>query len=91
MRNNPTVKLSGDHNECSGCGELFNSTAAFDKHRTGSFGFHGKGVTRRCRTPAEMLAKGMAKNAGGWWVTALNLDRAGIPASKTEENGSCAP
>ena len=71
MRNNSSVKLTGDHNECAGCGELFNSTAAFDRHRTGSFGFHGKGVTRRCLTPAEMLAKGMSKNATGWWVTEL--------------------
>ena len=90
MRNNPGVRLAGDHNECAGCGELFNSTAAFDRHRTGSYGFHGKNVTRRCLTVHEMLAKGMDKNATGWWVTALNPDRGGIPASKTLKNGSCA-
>lgn len=49
---------------CRGCGEFFNSTPAFDKHRANKGGF-------RCLTPAEMEAKGMAKNAGGWWVTAL--------------------
>jgi hypothetical protein len=46
---------------------LFNSNAAFDKHRTGQFG-----VDRRCRTEAEMIAAGMAKRADGFWVTAFN-------------------
>ncbi len=28
MRHNPSVRLSGDRNECPGCGQLFNSSAA---------------------------------------------------------------
>lgn len=59
--------LRGQRNECPTCSELFNSNAAFDKHRTGDFG-----VNRRCRTVDEMQAKGMCKNASGWWVTAAN-------------------
>lgn len=59
--------LTGDNNQCTGCGELFKSTAAFEKHRVGEFG-----VDRRCLTPDEMLAKKMAVNARGFWVTALN-------------------
>jgi hypothetical protein len=59
-----TRKLTGDHNQCPGCGLYFNSTHAFDKHRAGAFG-----VDRRCRTPDEMLAVGMVENAGGWWIT----------------------
>jgi hypothetical protein len=59
------VILRGDHCTCSACHELFNSTAAFDKHR---FGEYGNG--RRCLTVEEMLAKGMSRNSGGWWVTA---------------------
>jgi len=58
--------LSGDRNQCAGCGEMFNSSAAFDKHRTGAFG-----VDRRCRTPDEMRKVGMS-NDGGWWITEKN-------------------
>ena len=56
--------LRGDHNECPACLLKFNSTAAFDMHRTGTFG-----RDRRCMSEAEMLADGMALNADGWWVT----------------------
>lgn len=59
------VNLSGDRNQCRGCGEFFNSTFAFDKHRTGDFG-----KNRRCLTPDEMRAKGMSKNAAGFWISA---------------------
>lgn len=61
--------LRGDHCQCGGCGEYFNSTAAHLKHRTGEYG-----VDRRCRTPDEMREKGMAQNSGGWWVTAMRED-----------------
>ena len=61
------MRLSGQRNQCPSCGEPFNSNAAFDKHRTGQFG-----KDRRCMSVDEMLAHGMAKNAAGWWVTALN-------------------
>lgn len=64
-------RLTGQRNQCPSCGELFNSNAAFDRHRTGVFG-----VDRRCMTVPEMRARGMAKNASGWWVTSLN-DRFG--------------
>ena len=56
------VKLRGDRNQCQGCGQLFNSGHAFEKHRTGE---HGK--DRRCMTDAEMLAKGMHKGADSFW------------------------
>jgi hypothetical protein len=64
-----TRKLSGDRCRCSSCGLYFNSTAAFDKHRVGSW----RGVAdRRCLAIAEMKDRGMAVNASGYWVTALN-------------------
>ena len=56
--------LNGDHNQCPTCGEYFNSTFAFDKHRIGAFV-----VDRRCRTVAEMQEAGMALNAGNWWIS----------------------
>lgn len=59
------MKLTGQRNQCQGCKEYFRSNYAFDKHRTG---LHCKG-TRRCLTPEEMLAKGMVKNAAGFWVS----------------------
>jgi hypothetical protein len=61
------LPLRGDRNQCCGCGEYFNSSAAFDKHRHGDFG-----KDRRCRSVEEMRAKGMDKNAAGFWVTARN-------------------
>jgi hypothetical protein len=57
------MRLTGDRNQCRGCGEYFNSTFAFDKHRTGDFG-----KDRRCMTMEEMMLKGMEKNDAGFWV-----------------------
>ena len=64
------MNLSGQRNQCRGCGHFFNSNSAFDKHRTGEYG-----IDRRCRTPAEMTALGMAVNASGFWVGSLMDNR----------------
>jgi hypothetical protein len=58
------VKLSGRRNQCPTCHEYFNSNGAFDKHRTGSYAKN----ERRCLTVAEMVDKGMGKNAAGFWI-----------------------
>ena len=58
------MKLSGDRNQCRGCGAYFNSTFAFEKHRTGEFS-----KDRRCLTSDEMAGKGMSKNAAGFWIS----------------------
>ena len=63
-------KLNGDHNQCPTCGEYFNSTKAFDKHRTGAYGGH----QRRCLTVPEMLEAGMSKNKTDWWITKARPD-----------------
>ncbi len=57
-------QLKGDRCQCPSCGEYFNSTYAFDRHRIGQIG-----GDRRCLVSAEMVAKGMAKNAAGFWVS----------------------
>lgn len=57
-------KLRGDRNQCAGCGEYFNSTSAFDKHRTGDF----TSGERRCLGSEEMLERGMSRKADGFWV-----------------------
>jgi hypothetical protein len=64
------MKLTGDRNQCPRCAEFFNSTVAFEKHRRGDFG--NEENPRRCLTPMQMNAQGMAKNADGFWVTKLN-------------------
>lgn len=62
--------LNGDHNQCAGCGQYFNSSNAFDKHRTGEHA----GGNRRCLTADEMTARGMALNKTGWWVGSLRYE-----------------
>jgi hypothetical protein len=64
------VILRGDRCLCRTCGEYFNSTRAFDKHRFGDWGM------RRCRTPDVMEALGMSKNAKGFWITSKHSDSA---------------
>lgn len=56
------ITLRGDRNQCPGCGVFFNSTHAFDKHRTGAHG-----ADRRCRTSEEMTDAGMVLGADGFW------------------------
>jgi hypothetical protein len=55
-------KLNGDRNQCQGCKEFFNSTYAFDKHRTGQFG-----LDRHCMTKDEMVAKEMFLGEDEFW------------------------
>jgi len=54
--------LHGRQCRCTGCGERFNSIAAFDRHRIGT------GGERRCMTPDEMRAAGMRRNRLGRWI-----------------------
>lgn len=56
------MKLTDNRCQCRGCGEYFNSTAAFDYHR------RGLDVYRRCLQVAEMKKVGMLKNADGFWI-----------------------
>ena len=63
-------RLSGDRNQCACCGLLFNSSAAFDKHRSGTYGTgSGLPAVRRCLSQPEMVDIGMALNQAGFWVT----------------------
>jgi hypothetical protein len=57
------IRLTGDRNQCTGCDQLFNSSAAFDKHRVGAHAGNG----RRCLGPDEMRAKGMVLGSDGFW------------------------
>ena len=62
------MKLTKDRNQCPTCSELFNSTSAFDKHRTGTY----DPPQRRCLSVPEMATKGMVKNSYGFWVGKKN-------------------
>ena len=68
-------KLRGDRNQCRGCGEYFNSTRAFDKHRVGRYATETKPNTRRCLTPEEMTKKGMLQSEDGFWITKKKLQK----------------
>jgi hypothetical protein len=57
------MKLSGDRNQCRGCGKYFNSTGAFDRHRVGKHDAGG----RKCLSEAEMLGRGMVLRDDGFW------------------------
>ena len=58
------MKLTGDRCQCTACGEYFNSTYAFDRHR----------VRYVCRTAEELRAKGWSVNAAGFWITSKMPD-----------------
>ncbi|WP_424949181.1 hypothetical protein [Comamonas terrigena] len=60
----PKLTLRGDRNQCPTCHLYFNSTTAFEAHRTGTYG-----VDRRCLTIPEMEAKGMVISKEGFWMT----------------------
>jgi len=50
--------------ECTDCGKVFASVAAFDAHRTGNFARR----TRRCLSTHDMQVAGMTRNAQGQWI-----------------------
>ena len=60
------MKVGNRRCQCRECGKYFNSVAAFDKHRIGSFLKN----ERRCMTTEEMQAKRMDISADGYWVSA---------------------
>ena len=69
---------------CTCCNEIFNSVAAFDKHRE-----YAKGdVHRHCLTLEEMRDKGMAISSKGFWVT-REFDAANIQWTQKEAETAC--
>lgn len=62
-------KLTGNRCRCTACGDYFNSTSTFDRHRAGSFAPPGVWHhQRRCLTSAELVAKGWRRNVRGFWI-----------------------
>ena len=56
-------RLRGDRCKCPSCGQLFNSTYAFDRHRVGRFESE-----RHCLSTVDMTARGMTTTTDGFWV-----------------------
>ena len=66
MQLDPTVrKLTASRCQCSGCGEFFNSTSAFDGHRVGGY---ATTTNRRCRSSDELIVLGWSRNLAGFWI-----------------------
>ncbi len=65
--------LRGQHNQCPSCLEYFATNKGFDKHRRGDYG-----VNRHCLSADGMKAKGMRKDAVGFW----RLDSVGFQGAK---------
>jgi len=68
------MKLTGENCKCAACGERFESTGTFEKHRIGAYTLAQP--SRPCLSVQEMLDKGMRRNSRGAWVVA-NLSDAG--------------
>lgn len=62
------MKLTGRRCQCPACGEYFNSSAGFDKHRIGPFS------DRDCLSKGEMRGIGMSKNSAGFWISARRIN-----------------
>jgi hypothetical protein len=62
------MKLTGDRNQCPTCGEHFNRTSGFDRHRAGKI---GAAPARRCLTVREMEAAGFTKSGAGFWLAPM--------------------
>ena len=92
--------------QCGACGLTCSSVAAFDAHRTGSYGepiykpsSTGKSrkvightpPTRRCMTVAEIQALGMTQNAKGWWMLPASTQTPWVKTAQEEEFEEATP
>lgn len=60
--------LSGRMCQCTVCGHTFGGGTGFNAHRVGEYAKPGQWQgTRRCRTPAEIRAGGLAQDERGVW------------------------
>ena len=64
----PRRRLKGFRNQCPACHEYFNSSNAFEQHRTGSFN-----GTRRCLSVVKMRARTFSKTEDNFWLCPVSL------------------
>jgi len=85
--------LRGNRCQCTGCGDFFNSTSTFDRHRTGRFDVPGD---RRCLSGNELIARGWSRNTARLWIertmrsTATGMFRGGRGAASPNPLGGRA-
>jgi hypothetical protein len=65
-------RLTGARCRCDACGETFNSVSIFDRHRVGSY--QERGALRRCLSVDDMVVRGWARNARGFWIERERID-----------------
>jgi len=58
-------KLTGSRCRCTSCGDYFNSTSTFDRHRAGDYDSR---ASRLCLSSAELILRGWSRNSGGFWI-----------------------
>ncbi|WP_419763410.1 hypothetical protein [Cutibacterium avidum] len=74
-------QMHGSRTEhCRVCHQTFASTTAGDMHRKGDHGVTAGPNRRRCLTADEMIAKGMARNADGYWTSGITMSAEAIAA-----------
>jgi hypothetical protein len=74
--------LTGNRCQCTGCGDIFNSTSTFDRHGTGCFDVPGN---RRCLSGDELIARGWSRNTAGFWIErTMRSFRGGLVAASTD-------
>ena len=61
-------KPTGDRCLCRTCGQYFNSTGMFDRHRLGRHDLFAPHFGRRCLTVTEMRERGYVVGAKGFWI-----------------------
>jgi hypothetical protein len=63
------MKLTGQKNQCAGCGLYFRSNHAFDKHRVGKHGVSSGAEMRRCLSESELNTLGWSTDQNGFYRT----------------------
>lgn len=64
----PMLPHGTDKCQCAVCGMYFNSTYAFDRHRSGEW------AARQCLSAVELREKGWGINGTGHWITSRRQD-----------------
>jgi hypothetical protein len=67
------ASLRGARCQCRSCEQQFNSSYAFERHRTGRYDIAAPRFGRGCLTEAEMIDNGMARNRDGFWISSPSL------------------
>ena len=63
------LALTGCRCQCPTCFDYFGNVVGFDRHRVGAFARPGElAHKRRCRTPADLHARGWVRNERGFWL-----------------------